>query len=394
MLAVVLYMPVFVGIFFTSPDYLIYVQGIREWEQTGILNVSQFVYPLLVIGVQRVLPFLSLEASAAWVTVIGYAVYLFVLFRLIMAAIAPEKVAPRIQLTVGVLTLLLIMAYPIVLPSFLRGNLAFGYTGITYHNPPINLLKPLMLPLFLLAVYVLRNREISRWQLLWLGAGGVVSLVMKPNYMLALLPTVGLLGLVRLVRGESVPIRHLVFGLAVPVMLLMALQYIIVFVMSLGVLDDLESSIVFAPFAALQANDITNANADEMLFIKLLCSVAFPLLVYGLYWPQSRRDYRFNAAWLFYVISLGYFYLLAETGPRLEHGNFLWNGEIGFIVLFSVAFLFFVARNRDVFLPAEHDEKLELPWQAKILLPVLMLHVLSGVVWYYLHVTGEYRFWF
>ena len=53
-------------------------------------------------------------------------------------------------------------------------------------------------------------------------------------------------------------------------MLMISLQYIIGFVMSLGVLDDLESSIVFAPFAALQANDITNANADEMLFIKLL----------------------------------------------------------------------------------------------------------------------------
>jgi hypothetical protein len=60
----------------------------------------------------------------------------------------------------------------------------------------------------------------------------------------------------------------------------------------------------------------------------LACSdLAFPLAVLVL-WPSARRFAPLLIAWAAYGVGLGQALLLAESGPRLPDGNFMWSPQL------------------------------------------------------------------
>ena len=102
-------------------------------------------------------------------------------------------------------------------------------------------------------------------------------------------------------------------------------------------------------------------------------SVAFPLAVLAL-WPRAAwntPEIRF--AWGATLVALLISFMLAENGPSLDHGNFLWTGQMAVFVLFVVSAMFV---NHQL-LPAARSG-----WtatRALLTAGVLVLHVESGV---------------
>jgi hypothetical protein len=85
---------------------------------------------------------------------------------------------------------------------------------------------------------------------------------------------------------------------------------------------------------------------------QILLSVAFPLVVYLLYFPQARRNLLLNLAWLAFLIGESYGLLLVER-PNTPSANMTWSGRITLFVLFAITLLFFVRQNKGILLEGE-----------------------------------------
>ena len=110
------------------------------------------------------------------------------------------------------------------------------------------------------------------------------------------------------------------------------------------------------------------------LFFELILGALFPLVVFLMHPGSSIKDGWLLLAWGQYIIGLGYYYLLTETGARQFDGNFLWGAEITLFVLIVLSAGFWLERIR-----------LKPHWKTDwIPLAVLVAHGLYGLwYWYY-----------
>jgi hypothetical protein len=114
--------------------------------------------------------------------------------------------------------------------------------------------------------------------------------------------------------------------------------------------------------------------------LKLVLSIVFPLVVGAAFARQAARDAPLRLAWLAFAAGAFYAYVLAETGERMIHGNFLWSGQAAVAVLFAASARFALARG------AEGAARGRLAACAG----AFLMHVASGAAyaWHFAH-TGE-----
>jgi hypothetical protein len=209
----------------------------------------------------------------------------------------------------------------------------FGYFPPNqYHNPTTLLSKPFALALFALGAAALSGAPAGRlWG--WL-ALVILSGIVKPSFLLAFLPAVGLLALW---RWRVARWRLLIGGLFVPSVLLLLGQYALRYVVQ----GDDGVSVIFAPLMVIGLYTSTGAIS---LIARLLLSVLFPLAVLAAFPKEAARDVRMPLAWLTCAIGIAPGYLLAEGGGKASAGDFLWSGQLAVFVLFAVSAAFLVAR--------------------------------------------------
>jgi hypothetical protein len=102
-----------------------------------------------------------------------------------------------------------------------------------------------------------------------------------------------------------------------------------------------QSGVIFAPLAVIRLY----SPVDPLTIARsLAASLAFPLAVTAL-WPRdAMRDVGMRIAWGGTLVGLFFSYFLAEGDGRLDHGNFLWTGQMAVFVLFVGAAAFVRAR--------------------------------------------------
>ena len=105
--------------------------------------------------------------------------------------------------------------------------------------------------------------------------------------------------------------------------------------------------------------------------LSLAISLIFPAALVILH-PSEARQGRLRYAWALYAASLLIFALLAETGPRLTHGNFFWQAVVCSYILFMESCARYGARLM---------EKGPRTWRNATLSICLWAHVLSGLVY-------------
>ncbi len=219
---------------------------------------------------------------------------------------------------------------PVMALVFWDGLYYLGYIGAAnYHNPTSHLLKPVALLSFTLLPPIF-NASQKRGKTALLAFLTILSALIKPNYLLCILPAAGAVAVVYLIKRKTVNWRPLVLGLLLPGTLILLAQYVIAY----NIRASDEGGIVFSPLSVM-------SEYSGYLLPKLILSMLFPLAVLALNFRKAARDPALMLAWAGFLAGLAQTYLLAEGGGRFSHGNFGWGAEIMLFILFvvSVSFL-------------------------------------------------------
>jgi hypothetical protein len=342
-------------------DFLFHAGLAAEQLRTGALNTGYFLFHWAAIAASLVTG--SMEQAAVLVVLASrVATALIVLW---FFALKPAELAARLALWAIVIGAMIVT--PITLFTTTVYNTYSGYIGInTHHNPTIEVLRPIALGSFIaLGAWLDRPRR----HVLWLFGGlTALSVIAKPSYALCLYPA-----LLFFVPFAFPPHERVRRGAALALALAptVAVQ-IFQFYAYYGEASD--SRIVFEPFAVLH-------EPAAVLLAKLAASIAFPAAVAWLFPREAGSDIYLRFGWRLLAAGLLLHVMLAESGPRMMHGNFGWSSQIALFLLF-VAALRVWARVLFRAEPAAPTHRLV----ASTL--VLALHLASGIIYLSLYWRG------
>lgn len=330
-------------------------------------RTPHFLFHVLVVLVQ-LLTGAGTTGAIFVVSTAGYVLLAGVLYRLLRQETGSGP------LLAGAAMLALLFYAPV--NFFTPGNLYFGYfPGHVYHNPTMIWLRPLALLLFWLALRVFEPAAGHMGRPRWLAAAALLTvacIMAKPSYVIILLPALALLTLWSLLRRAYINWPLLLAGIVAPAGALLLFQQLVW----------TSGGVAFEPLRTFWEWSIHyNPEANSLLLAKLLLSLLFPLLVYGLHLRAALRSRMLNLAWLAMAFGLLYSYLLIET-MEIPAGNFAWSAQIGALVLFAAS---------AVFLLQQHREKTAPRWPLLLCAGVLGLHLLAGLHWYGLHAVKHFE---
>ena len=367
LLVIIIFTPsLIVNIFHHSMNdydlHLSFARSLVSGEEIPAFTLAHPFWQAAVITTAKVL-FISLEKAAAAVQLLGYlflALVLYLHFKEIF-----KKSSTLLQ--TGLLISLLIAA-PIFLLVFADHLYYLGYIGITtYHNPTINLLKPFALILLTYAVNLVQGKSHNWKEILLVFLSVVISTLVKPSFIICLIPALGILVLYRLYKKEFLDWRMLIIGMAIPSALILLGQYYITY------LSD-EPGVIFAPLAVMKFY-------SDWLLLKLILSIWFPLLLAGSYFKDMLRDNTMRLTWLVFLFGLLYTYFIAEDGNRFQHGNFGWSGEISMFLLFVNSVRYLAQKGLNF---RELSIKQKFLW-----LGAFSPHVVCGIIYYVYCLTNN-----
>ncbi|MCS6872156.1 MAG: hypothetical protein NZ571_11950, partial [Anaerolineae bacterium] len=214
-----------------------------------------------------------------------------------------------------------------------------GYT--VYQSPTQNLLFMLVVPMSLVAMRAMLpqpskslNQRIF-YTLLFALFTLLVSLS-KPSYSIALLPTLVLIVLYRLVRRLPVDWSLLLLGVILPQIVVLGVQYIVTYN------DPNRAAVKIGFLAFVQDMDIEQQEIVVRTAISFALSIAFPALVYSLHYRDALKDDYLNFAWLTFGVACIWTYFFYEGGVRFNHANFFSTGHSALFVLMFSSVLFLV----------------------------------------------------
>ena len=188
----------------------------------------------------------------------------------------------------------------------------------------------------------------------------VLSSLVKPNYVICLLPGLGLMVLLKLWRREKLQWWFMMLGVGIPAVVTLGWQYMIDYGAGAG-------GIFFAPL-------VVKYYYSDALIIKFFFSMLFPFLATRVYIRQAVKDDKTVLAWLCFIIGSFYAYFLSETsGGAITMGNFDWSAEATLFILFIIVALFWLERLAEKRTWEKKDSALATAFGA---------HILSGVMFY------------
>jgi len=339
-------------------------------------NTPHFLYHVSTALSYVMLPGRNQDAAGAITMILSYLALMMLIYGQLrrMTRRARHVLAFFIA---ALLTVMLLLVTPITF--FTPQNHYFGYfTPHVYHNPTINLMKPFAVLLFFAALPIFYDK--SALSLRWIPAYALLTglcLLAKPSFILAFVPALGLFTLIPLLRRQAIHWPVLLGGIVLPAILILAYQTL-TWTSGGGIgIDPLR---VFHEWTLHY-----EVNADKQLIFKLLLSITFPLSAYLLYLRNSTQNTMFNLAWLIFFVSAAMAYLLVDY-TVIAAGDFGWGAQAGVLVLFIAAAAFLVQQNHAFILNGG-----KMRWhhwlRLAICLLLLLLHFVSGLHWYYLHLT-------
>ena len=257
-----------------------------------------------------------------------------------------------------------------------------GYVNsIVYHSPTLIAVRLFVVPVSILALHCFDDRQYSSanhrfFTLLLCACLILLTTLAKQSYTIALVPGICVFAIWRMLNRKSVDWVFLVFGIIVPGMLMLGLQYLLTYVH----LSD-NSRIAFG-FLTVMRQWIP----EWRIPIQFLLSLLFPLSVCVLYFKESRKCLYLKMSWVIFGVGAAITYLFYEEGTRLEHGNFLWNSYSAVFVLMFASMLFLIqqhAREQREGLGSLQLFHISFSRRVGVGLLLFALHVLSGVAYYF-----------
>jgi hypothetical protein len=366
-------------------------------------NTPHFLYHILTAALYLLLGDVNL--AGIWLMLFCYIAQAWIIYWQLRKASGFLGSTILIFLCLDVVLILnLIMPINIFTPE----NLYFGYFAPNvYHNPTVNIVKPFALLIFFISLQIFnQEKPLSRWWIIPLAILTALSLFAKPSFMIAFLPTLGLLCIfllfqhfkdalrlllkpLNIIRGflgmdENLPLllqRRFVNwpvlfgGIVLPTFLMIYIQTL---TWTSG------GGIGFEPLRLFNEWAIQyEVNAPNYLLWKLLMSCAFPLVVYLLHLPGALRSLEFNLAWLFFFVGTAYIYLLVDY-TDVDAGDFGWSIQLGSYILYIVAASFLLE------ISLKEEKRSPIYWlRLGVCLIIFALHFVAGLHWYNLHMRQD-----
>jgi len=373
-------------------------------------NTPHFLYHVAT-GLMCSLPFINdINVAAAWTMTLCYIAMIVIMYwQLRQRSDLPATLS--VVFVSGILALCLAIIMPI--NFFTPENLYFGYlVPHVYHNPTMNIMKPFALILFFMTLRLFFNaKPLSRYWIFPFAILTALTLVAKPNFVIAFVPTLGLLTfMLMLVRyQDTLPI------LKQPISILRAFFY-----KNLDSANDLPrmfqpsyinwavliAGIVLPTFLVLYIQTLTwtssggigiepfrvlfewtlhyEENADKQILYKFIMSSAFPIVVYVFHLTKTYRNFMLNLAWLLFFVSAGFLYLIVDY-TSIAAGDFGWSVQIAALILFLCTTIFMV-KEYGVVLTG--DSLSPSQWLILLLcIGIFVLHMVAGIHWYRMHMS-------
>lgn len=357
----------------------VYIERMLAGDTSVWGEVPNWLYHVPIVALERLLPQVEVTTIVVLVALAWYWLLALVIYALLRRALL-KQADDLLTMRGAVLTIISTWALTVVTPVFLftLDNMYFGYLNpYVYHNPTMIPVRPTSILLFAAAVqvYIPQQAPSPRWRRvgLWLAVALLTwaCILGKPSFVLTLLPALGLMTLAALLRWRTLHWGLLVMGISLPAVALLGYQAL---TFTAGGLEF--SPLLTFDLWAYHYNPVANTH----LLLKFIMSILFPLVIYGLYWPQARRDTGFNLAWACLLAGVAWTYFFVDSGDRAA-GNLVWNGQSAVLVLYLAAALFWLRQNR--WLNAGQPPAHAVRWW--ISAGVFGLHLTSGIIWYVIH---------
>ena len=300
-------------------DFVRHIEFARHLAETGAM-LPHFGYHTMVVVVQALTP-ADWVAAAGIVTLGGVAGSAAALAWWLRGALSSS--ASALLVAAALVPAALCVLQPVLPLDPTRYDAwLFGYFPPNqWHSPTTLFSKPFALLLLGLGPAVVWPAYGTRadWpRMLTSAALVVMSALVKPNFIMAFLPALGVLAVL---HGRRSDWHWLGLGFALPAVAVLAWQYYALNAEGAGViLAPLHMIGFFAPTDAVT------------LAWRLAASVLFPLAALACF-PSVRADRRVQIGWATFLVGAAFGYLLAEGG-RAGDGNFLWSGQLAAFVLF------------------------------------------------------------
>ena len=264
-------------------------------------------------------------------------------------------------LIAGTLTL----AAPLMYLVFHDKLYYFGYIDLAnYHNPTVVLLRPIALTSFFMGLQAFRGTKNSWKSILVAGILVVISALIKPNYLLCILPALFILTAWWMFLHKTVDFKYLVLGFLVPCILVLGIQGWMAYFSP----DGQASSIIFSPLG------VESAFSGDLL-PKFILSILFPVSILVADFRKFKDNPDLLLALIGFTVSAIQVYFLAESGSRFYDGNFRWGAQV-------MLFIWFVFSARELLKSLFDGNKIG---ARKIILSTIYLSYVAAGIFYYVH---------
>ncbi|NLW72255.1 MAG: hypothetical protein GXY37_05150 [Chloroflexi bacterium] len=361
-----------------SGDFAPHLHYARYFAETGHSPIQHIAFHRLVIIVKALLPTDIIseisyrlsrivedhgwEIAGLATAVLIYLGTAWILYFILKDSLKLDRTCFS-EIKIWTLVVVCLLVMPINF-FFLQERLTLGYySANVLHNPTFILSRLFSLLLFYLCL-VWTEKEISFKTGMLLSILSLLSTASKPNFMMALIPSLCIFFLIRnkSMRREN---YKLLFFVGIPAFIVLLIQ----FLMRSGSAET--SKFVFAPFMAV----LTRVPNIPMVFLLLFLSLAFPITVFILNWKSIKQKAATQLLLITLAINYLLFILFAEV-PKAGHLNFIWGMMTAVFLSFAYAIVVWVKQ-------INIEEK---PLRSiKSLLPLtfLLLHIASGFLYYF-----------
>ena len=306
-------------------DFEAHTEFARQLAQTGTM-LPHFGYHALVVMVQALTP-ADWEAAAGIVTLGGAAACAAVLVWWLRGALGASASALLVAAALVPAALLVLQPVLPLDPSRYDAWLIGYFPPNQWHSPTTLFSKPFALLLLGLGPAVVWPAYGTRagWPYMLASAALIVtSVLVKPNFIMAFLPALGVLAVLNWRRADW---PWLGLGFALPAVAVLEWQYAVTYA-----LNTEGAGVILAPLHVIRLH--VSAGLATLGW-RFAASVLFPLAAVACF-PSVRADRRVQLAWATFLVGAAIGYLLAE-GDRAGAGNFLWSGQLAAFVLFAAS---------------------------------------------------------
>lgn len=236
-----------------------------------------------------------------------------------------------------------------------------GQFGANDFSSPTYILLKVLLIIFIICFWEYYKKDgFNKLHGVILGLLFAFSTLAKPNATIIIVPAFFLLFLYNLIKKEKTKAYKLALVSIIPIIMLGVL-----YLFTYGQGSEY-GGMVFAPFSAWMGR--IGGRSTIPISIILTSAAPLALLIFKKFINKDKLTLEFKMSWIIAILGVIVFLLLAETGSKAAHTNFMSTTLAGFLILYLYSF----------------NEYLTSKWTKKqniILLILLLAHIISSLTY-------------